>query len=201
MSKNLQKRLFPKVAFDISVTPLVSSSDVGRAIKFGQSVTFYWTFYWRELRNDANIIRCSHLAPWISCHSWNYFSLRKEKWKMVHYSQFLFDPQAFSTIDKIEKVLVQTCLKHLNYGVPWPIPDCLLPRKCQLPWKRPCIGKRLVVKKRPGERKHFPFPNRKEKTFPFQTEKKTLSLSKLKSCFLSKTLNELQCSLKWTLTR
>ena len=98
----------------------------------------------------------------------------------------------FVTIDKIEKVLVQTCLKHLNYGVPWPIPDCPLPRKCQLPSKCPCIGKRLVVKKRPGERKHFPFPNRKEKTFPFQTEEKTLSLSKLKSCFLSKTLNELQ---------
>ena len=124
-----------------------------------------------------------------------------EKGEVVNGALFTISLWCSSFLSLLTKFLVQTCLKHLNYGVPWPIPDCPLPRKCQLPSKCPCIGKRLVVKKRPGERKHFPFPNRKEKTFPFQTEKKTLSLSKHKCYFLSKTLNELQCSLKWTLTR
>ena len=89
---------------------------------------------------------------------------------MVHYSQFLFDAQAFSTIDKIEKVLVQTCLKHLNYGVPWPIPDCLLPENANCPESVHALGKGWWSKS--GQVK--------ENTFPFQTGKKKPSLSKQK---------------------
>ena len=181
MSKTYKKRLFPKVAFDISVTPLVSSSDVGRAIKFGQSVTFYWTFYWRELRNDANIIRCSHLAPWISCHSGNYFLCFIEKGEVGNGALFTISLWCSSFFHYWQNWksfganLSQAFKLWCPMAHSWlPIaPKMPIALKASMHWEK--VGgqkaarwkKTLSLSKQ--ERKNLPFPNRKENTFTFQT--------------------------------